>query len=130
MNEVRISTEAHTVVTRPASSKGGDAEAVVQEVIKTALPVPVESQQPTAVAVAEEAKPERIKSAVASISEYVQSINRELQFTIDEDTERTVVKVIDGLSGELIRQIPDEVFLELARRLNENGEFHLIDALG
>jgi len=129
MNEVRMSTDVHTVVTRPASSKGGDAEAVVQEVGKTGPSVPVDAQ-PAAVVVAEDTKPERIKSAVASISEYVQSINRELQFTIDEDTERTVVKVIDGLSGELIRQIPDEVFLELARRLNENGEFHLIDALG
>jgi flagellar protein FlaG len=53
-----------------------------------------------------------------------------LQFSVDEETERTVIKVIDSESGELIRQIPDEVFLELARKLNDDGGFQLIDALG
>jgi flagellar protein FlaG len=130
MNEVRMSTAVNPVVARPASSKGGDAEAVVPEVGKTQPSTPVDAQASEPVTVAQDSKPERVKNAVASINEYVQSINRDLQFTIDEDTERTVIKVIDSQSGELIRQIPDEVFLELARRLDEDGEFQLIDALG
>ena len=129
MNEVRISTVS-PVVARPASSKGGNMDAAVAGVSKTSPPAPLDTQVPVPVETTADSKPERVKSAVASISEYVQSINRDLQFTIDEDTERTVIKVIDSHSGELIRQIPDEVFLELARRLDEDGEFKLLDAIG
>ena len=41
-----------------------------------------------------------------------------------------VIKVVDGHSGELIRQIPEEVFLDLARKLNDEGEFSLVNATG
>ena len=79
-------------------------------------------------------KPEKaeggLKDAVASISEYVQSVQRNLQFSVDEELNQTVVKVVDGGSGELIRQIPEEAFLELARKLNEGGELRLVNALG
>lgn len=130
MNEVRMSSVVSPGVVRPASSKAGDAEAAVPGVGKTQAVAPVDAQAPAPVEVPEHSKPEKVRSAVATISEYVQSINRDLQFTIDEDTERTVIKVIDSHSGELIRQIPEEVFLELARKLNDEGEFQLIDALG
>jgi flagellar protein FlaG len=130
MNEVRMSTGVSPVVARSASSKGIDAEATAQDVGKSLPSTSVEAQ-------VSEPKPsnpgggaESVKSAVASISEYVQSINRDLQFTVDEELDRTVIKVIDSHSGELIRQIPEEVFLELARKLNDDGELQLIDALG
>ncbi|VUD56435.1 hypothetical protein TDB9533_02090 [Thalassocella blandensis] len=71
-----------------------------------------------------------VETAVTKVNDYVQSIQRNLHFSVDEDLEKTVVKVIDGSSGELIRQIPEEIFLELARKLNENGELQLMNALG
>lgn len=130
MNEVRVSTVVSPGVVRPASSKGGDAETAVQEVGKVLSPTPADAQAHAQMGTSRQADPDRINSAVATISEYVQSINRDLQFSVDEDTDRTVIKVIDSHTGELIRQIPDEVFLELARRLQEDGEFQLIDVAG
>lgn len=70
---------------------------------------------------------ERIEVAVTDVNDFVQSINRNLQFTVDEDSERTVIKVLDGTSGELIRQIPEDIFLELARRLRQDGELQLLN---
>lgn len=70
-----------------------------------------------------------VETAVAKVNEYVQSIERNLQFSVDKELDKTVVKVVDGTSGELIRQIPDEVFLELAKRLTEDGELRLMNAL-
>lgn len=72
---------------------------------------------------------EALASALASINEFVKSIDRELRFTVDDELEKTVIKVIDRGSGEVIRQIPDDVFLELARNLKDDGELHLINAL-
>lgn len=71
-----------------------------------------------------------VEQAVASINEYVQSLHRDLHFTVDRELDQTVVKVLDGDTGEVIRQIPDETVLELARKLNDDGEFQLINALG
>lgn len=50
---------------------------------------------------------------------YLQSINRGLEFSVDKDTDRTVVKVVDTKSGEVVRQIPSEEMLELARHMRE-----------
>lgn len=60
-----------------------------------------------------------IESAVAEISEFVQSTNRQLAFSIDENTKRSVVKVTDSSSGEVIRQIPSEEVLALSERIKE-----------
>ena len=60
-----------------------------------------------------------IESAVAEISEFVQSQNRSLAFSIDESSQRSVVKVTDTDSGEVIRQIPSEEVLALSERIKE-----------
>ncbi|MCV2885469.1 flagellar protein FlaG [Aestuariibacter sp. AA17] len=60
-----------------------------------------------------------IEKAVAEISEFVQSNNRSLQFSVDEASKRQVVKVTDSESGEVIRQIPSEEVLALSKRIKE-----------
>lgn len=65
---------------------------------------------------------EDIKEAVAKMNEYTQSIQRDIQFSLDDTSGRTVVTVIDRESKEMIRQIPDATFLEMARNLNNYVE--------
>ena len=60
-----------------------------------------------------------IESAVAEVSEFVQAQNRQLAFSIDEKSERQVVKVTDSESGDVIRQIPSEEVLALSERIKE-----------
>lgn len=64
---------------------------------------------------------ERVVEAIKRIQEFVDETQRGLQFSIDEDTGRTVVKVIARHSGEVIRQLPSEEALELAKRLQDAG---------
>lgn len=66
----------------------------------------------------------RIKEAVAQMNEYIQSTQRDLRFSIDEASGETIVKVLDRQTEEVIRQIPDEVFLKLARSLDANEPVH------
>jgi len=61
-----------------------------------------------------------LDSAVEQLNTYVQSINRNLEFNVDKDNGRTVVKVIDAETDELIRQIPNEEALHIAKQL-DNG---------
>ncbi|MCK9530857.1 MAG: flagellar protein FlaG [Gammaproteobacteria bacterium] len=59
----------------------------------------------------------------ASVSEIVgqmaQIIRRDLNFSLDEDSGKMVVKIIDAESQETVRQIPPEELLALARRLQQ-----------
>ena len=60
-----------------------------------------------------------IESAVAEVSEFVQAQIRQLAFSIDERSERQVVRVTDSESGDVIRQIPSEEVLALSERIKE-----------
>lgn len=75
-------------------------------------------------AVAETAK---LSEAVSRMSDHVQNIRRGLEFTIDEELDRTVITVYDVESEEVIRQIPSEEFLEMMRHFNEVDGASLIN---
>ena len=62
-----------------------------------------------------------ISRAVTQLNTYVQTINRELQFSIDEASGHTVIKVLDALSGQVIRQMPSEEALALANTVEPDG---------
>ena len=58
-----------------------------------------------------------IREAVTRINKIVQSIQRDLSFSVDNESGLTVIRVIDSGSGELIRQIPTEEVLAIATQL-------------
>lgn len=62
---------------------------------------------------------EQIEDAVASIQDFVQSVRRSINFSVEETSGRVVVKVTDAGSGDVIRQIPSEEALQLAENLSE-----------
>lgn len=63
-------------------------------------------------------KREELEQAVTDIREFVQSTQRNLDFSIDDSTGVVVVKVIATDSGEVIRQLPSEAALKLAQSLS------------
>ncbi len=54
---------------------------------------------------------------VRRLEGYLQGVQRELRFEMDEEAGRTVVRVVDAASGEVIRQIPPEEMLAAAKAL-------------
>lgn len=64
-----------------------------------------------------QAQQAELTQAVQAINSYVQNLRRDLQFTVDEATDRTIIRVIDSETREVIRQIPSEEVLALARSL-------------
>ncbi|MGE6791740.1 flagellar protein FlaG [Pseudomonas guineae] len=60
-----------------------------------------------------------VEEAISSIKQFAQSIQRNLNFALDDSSGRVVVKVTDAMSGDVIRQIPSEDALRLAESLEE-----------
>jgi flagellar protein FlaG len=63
--------------------------------------------------------PEELKQAVAAINQAMKQSNRNLEFMVDSDTDRTVVRMVDTSTGELIRQFPTETTLAISRGIEQ-----------
>lgn len=65
----------------------------------------------------EAAQPTRevVEKAAKEIQAFVQKMGRNLNFSIDETTGYHVVRVVNPDTGELIRQLPSEELLKIAR---------------
>lgn len=59
-----------------------------------------------------------VNAAIGKLKDYVQNLDRELQFQVDKDTGKTVVKILDADTNEVVRQIPSEEVLELTKHLD------------
>jgi flagellar protein FlaG len=97
----------------PQQSIKSDAQ-VVSQVIATEIKESGvnEAAQPTR---------EVVAKAAAQLQQFVSSMGRNLNFSIDESTGYNVVRVVNPDTGELIRQLPSEELLKISRdfqRLN------------
>ena len=61
---------------------------------------------------------ELVKKATEQINKFIQSSARDLQFSVDTNLNRIIVKVVDKETGEVIRQIPGEETLAIANSLD------------
>jgi flagellar protein FlaG len=65
-----------------------------------------------------EATPQQLQQAVQSINRRLAN-STALEFSVDQSTKMTVVKVVDKDSGEIIRQIPSDAALAIAESIGE-----------
>ena len=63
--------------------------------------------------------PASVSQATREIADYMQSVSRALKISVDEDLGATVIRVLDPQTDKLIRQIPPEEALALARFIAE-----------
>jgi len=80
-------------------------------------PVPV--QTPQAVEQAQPLQGKALEQVVADMQDFVQSVQRNINFSLDDDSGRVVINVTERETGEVIRQIPSEDALRLAENLAE-----------
>jgi len=64
---------------------------------------------------------EQVSQAVSKLNKSPQAQSQGLEFSIDNDSKRTIVKVVDQTTKEVLRQIPSPEALEIAKSL-EAGE--------
>lgn len=109
-------SQVASALAQPQANSNPSPSAVDLKPQKFVAPVELPQQ---AVQAVEKAGIKTIKEAADQINKLIQQFDRNLQFTVDEDTGANVVKVIDGQSKEVIRQMPTEEMLAIAKALDK-----------
>lgn len=75
---------------------------------------------------AKESRPEletnNLEKMVEALNQFMKASQRSLQFTLDSDTGRTVVRVINTETQEIVRQFPPDEILSLSKMITESLE--------
>lgn len=71
----------------------------------TVKPAPVDAKQ--------------LNEMVDELNGFAQSVQRQLEFSIDEDNGEVIVKVVDAETRDVVREIPPEEIREMQKRLSE-----------
>lgn len=80
--------------------------------------MPVAGTQVDAVDANSKADSGSLEAAVDSVQNFVHGMARNLLFSIDPEVGRTVIRVIDTSTNEVIRQIPSEEMLAIAKAID------------
>lgn len=70
-------------------------------------------------AVEQQVSAEQIKSAVENINRVLKQSDKNLEFSIDESTNKQVFKLKDAETGDVIRQYPTEEMLSISRAIDQ-----------
>lgn len=83
---------------------------------------PVELPQVTVQAAAEkqaaQPTPSQLQTAVDSINRAMKQSSSNVEFSIDNNTKQTVIKVVESQTGEVIRQFPSEAVIAIAKQID------------
>jgi flagellar protein FlaG len=82
-----------------------------------ATSAPQESQQQPQQAPAPTAQ--QVQEAAKAVERVVQPKANALQFSVDQSTGQTVVRIVDGGTGDVIRQIPSEEIIKIAQSIEQ-----------
>lgn len=68
---------------------------------------------------AQQPSTEELKKAVEALNQVLRQSHHSLEFSVDSDTHRPIVRLLDTETGELIRQFPSEETLAISRAIGE-----------
>lgn len=112
-------------VSMPANITGGQAQPVASGSSPGVASPPSAVSAPPAVEAPQQAAPaekpsiEELRAAVERIKQVVTPNAQSLQFSVDEELGRTVVRVTDAITKEVIRQIPSEEAIAISKALDK-----------
>lgn len=91
---------------------------IIKPDANASVPKPV-VQEAKAVKPTGEATSGQLQEAVKTINDAFKHSNINMEFQIDSDTKQTVVKMVDGATGELLRQYPSEEAIAISKSINK-----------
>lgn len=95
----------------PAAAPRTEAEPLAQPPQVAVKPAPgKQAAEPTSA---------QLQDAVDHINNAMRQNNSNVEFTIDKDSKRTIIKVIESKTGEVIRQYPSEEVLAIAHAIDK-----------
>jgi flagellar protein FlaG len=106
-----VGTSFATAGSPPVANAASGAPAVVAPPAATAAPASAAPAAPV--------DARALQQAVNGINEYLKSVDSGIEFSVDQETGTTVVKVLDNSSGKVVRQIPSTTALALAQEMDK-----------
>ena len=100
-NLATYASQAMVATPRPAAAKRSESA----EVPLSGQPTPQPSDK-------------QYQEAVQAVQHAVEPVARNLQFSIDKETGKTIISVVDAVTKEVIRQIPGEEILAIAKAID------------
>jgi flagellar protein FlaG len=98
------------------SPASGDNVAAIRTVANSPAPV----AQPAVQSPAPAPSSEEVREAADKINKVLQSlVSSNLQFSVDQDSGQTIVRVVETETKDVIRQIPNEEALAIAKSLGK-----------
>ncbi len=76
------------------------------------------TQQTSPMTQEERASLQQLVEAADAVNEFIKITNNSLQFSVDSDTGVSFIKVVDTSTNEVIRQIPSDEMLAIAKALD------------
>ena len=111
-------TNANQSSVAPLTNERFSANAAPQPVRSAAPALSTNPVTPTSEPVAT-ANRDQVSNAVEKINQTIQSASQGVVFNLNNDFNRLIVTVVDQETNEVIRQIPSEEVLEIARSLDK-----------
>jgi len=105
----------------PVMSSAGNTNLAVKSDAQVVAAVVTTPIKPSGVLEASQPSREVVAKAAEQLQSFVQSMGRNLSFSVDEVSGYNIVRVVNPDTGELIRQLPSEELLKISRdfqRLN------------
>jgi flagellar protein FlaG len=116
----RLSVVSSAQKTQTTSSSAAPAKI---DKLEPQLKVQQEQQEKT-----QKISKEDVESAVTKLNDFVQTVQRNLQFNLDDASGKTIITVVDKQTSEVVRQIPDDVAIKLAQDLQQSEPLSLFNA--
>ena len=118
MDISQISSTTQVPITPPASRQATSAQTGAPSAIPAVLNngASVAIQVPSKQDVVD---PAELKRAVDAINQLLKPVNSNIEFSIDQDSGRTLVKVVDTETNTVIRQTPSREVLAIAKELDK-----------
>lgn len=120
IDTIGSATTARTADRTPVNSDAAAAQGAARApatAVETAAAVKAPSAAPSL---------DQVNEAVSQLNKSVQAKSQGLEFSVDSDSKRTVVKVVDQTTKEVLRQIPTPEALEIAKSLESKSSTGLL----
>lgn len=84
-------------------------------------PVATEAPQKPEVETREAPSVQEVREAADDVARYVDSVSRSLQISVDGELDQPIVTVLDSTTEQVVRQIPSEEIVAIAKFLRSQG---------
>ena len=128
-----MNTDISAVAAVAASKRGEGHRAAVSAFVSPAAAPAAAADPPTPPPDTAEAlqapSAEDLQEVISQIERYLESSRTGLEFRVDRDLDQVIVSVVDPRDGTVLRQMPSEEALRIARAMADEGGGGLLDAL-